>query len=67
MLQRITVMKNFGTYSNYKPSKNFPEWDGTFKKNNIIYAHNGSGKTTFSLIFQSLSSGSGEVLVKKKE
>ena len=66
MLQRITVMKNFGTYSTYKPSKNFPEWDGTFKKNNIIYAHNGSGKTTFSLIFQSLSSGSGEVLVKKK-
>src|SRR5690606_5837662 len=41
------------------------DWDGTFKKSNIIYAPNGSGKTSLSLIFESLK-GNDELLLKKK-
>ena len=31
------------------------EWDGTLRKNNIIYAPNGSGKPPSSILFDSLN------------
>lgn len=65
MLEKLTVIKNLGTFSNFKPNKSQSEWDGNFKKNNIIFAHNGSGKTTLSLIFQSLAEGNSDLVSKK--
>ena len=52
MLKKLTVIKNLGTFLNFKPQNSQTEWNGNFRKNNIIFAHNGSGKTTLSLIFQ---------------
>lgn len=50
MIKKINKIKNFGIYSNYRFSQeNTPE----FKKFNLIYGWNYSGKTTLSRIFRS--------------
>lgn len=64
MLKKIIQIKNFGTFKNYNCDGNF--WDGKLHKNNIIYAPNGSGKTSISLIFQSLMNNNNEIILKKR-
>lgn len=50
MIKKINKIKNFGIYNNYRFSnENTPE----FKKFNLIYGWNYSGKTTLSRIFRS--------------
>ncbi len=41
------------------------DWDENLKKINVIYAPNGSGKTSLAVIFQSLS-GNNDLILKKK-
>lgn len=41
------------------------DWDGVFQKTNVIYAPNGSGKTSLAVLFNSLS-GNNEIVLKKK-
>ena len=43
MLKKLIHIKNYGKFSNFNIASS--DWDGTFKKNNVIYAPNGSGKT----------------------
>lgn len=61
---QIEKIKNYGTYADYDISK--VEWDGKLNKNNVIYAPNGTGKTSLSLIFESLK-GDDSLISKKKE
>ncbi|MCY7078057.1 AAA family ATPase [Streptococcus oralis] len=60
---QIEKIKNYGTYADYDISK--VEWDGKLNKNNVIYAPNGTGKTSLSLIFESLK-GDDNLISKKK-
>ena len=62
MIRKIISIKNFGPFLNYNAGQG---WDGTLSKNNIIYAPNGSGKTSLSLIFESLR-GKEHLVHKKK-
>ena len=55
MIKKIERIENFGIFHNYKDN-NLPE----FKKYNLIYGWNASGKTTLSKLFQLLPSGSHE-------
>ena len=55
MIKKIEHIENFGIFHNYKDS-DLPE----FKKYNLIYGWNASGKTTLSKLFQLLPSGSHE-------
>lgn len=64
MLKKIIQIKNYGTFENYNCDGDF--WDGKLLKNNIIYAPNGSGKTSISLIFQSLMNNNNDTIFKKK-
>ena len=41
------------------------DWDGVFQKTNVIYAPNGSGKTSLAVLFNSLA-GNNELILKKK-
>lgn len=63
MLKKLVALKNVGKFKNLNLSSE--TWNGVFEKVNIIYAQNGSGKTTFSLILESLS-GNDTLLTKKK-
>lgn len=62
MLEKLISIQNVGKFT--KLNLRDGDWDGEFSKNNIIYAPNGSGKTTFSLILQSIK-GKSELLGKK--
>jgi len=62
LVSKIIKIANIGKIKTF----NFqtPNWNGIFKKNTIIYAPNGSGKTTISMVFQSLKDDPD--LLKKK-
>jgi wobble nucleotide-excising tRNase len=49
MISKINTLKNFGIYKNFS-------WNGldNFKKKNLIYGWNYSGKTTLSKLFQGI-------------
>lgn len=64
MITKLVEIKNFGTFQNFKGSKT--DWKGNFNKNNIIYAPNGTGKTSLSLIFQSLEKNDIDIIIKKR-
>ena len=64
MINKLIEIKNFGTFNNFKGTQT--DWHGVFNKNNIIYAPNGTGKTSLSLIFQSLEKRNSEIIIKKK-
>ena len=53
MIKYMDELKFYNRFINIKNGK--VNWDFQFKKNNIIYARNGYGKTSFSLIFDSLA------------
>ena len=48
MIQKIKKIKNFGVFDNYQISNDLPD----FKKYNLIYGWNTSGKTTLSRILR---------------
>ena len=58
MFTSIKCIDNYGTFESIR--------DIQLKKNTIIFAPNGSGKTTFSLIFQSLMENNVDIIYKKK-
>lgn len=58
MFTSIKCIDNYGTFESIR--------DIQLKKNTIIFAPNGSGKTTFSLIFQSLMENNADIIAKKR-
>lgn len=63
MFKKLIQISNYGKFKDFNISSS--DWDGTFKKNNIIYAPNGSGKTSLSLLFNSIK-GDDSVVLKKQ-
>ena len=63
MLKKLIHIKNYGKFSNFNIASS--DWDGTFKKNNVIYAPNGSGKTSLSVLLRSIK-GDASIVHKKK-
>lgn len=63
LLKKLLKIKNYSTFKDFK--LNYTDWDGSFKKVNIVYAPNGSGKTSLSLLFESLK-GNNELILKKR-
>ena len=57
MIAKIEKIKNLGIFSDYKWNSNLPE----FKRFNLIYGWNGSGKTALSQLFDSLETGKSEI------
>lgn len=64
MIDKLLTLKNIGIFNELKIDRNY--WNTEFKKNNLIYAENGQGKTTLSVIFESLSKGNAELLIGRK-
>ena len=62
MIRKIVSIKNFGTFKNFNIKNS--DWDGVFKKINVIYGGNGKGKTSFSIVLQSLNNN--DTLMTKK-
>ncbi len=63
MLKKLIQINSYGKFSDF--NINYSNWDGTFKKNNIIYAPNGSGKTSLALLFSSMK-GDNSIILKKQ-
>jgi len=53
MIKRIVKIKDCPSFIDFKPASDLPE----FKKYNLIYGWNGSGKTCFSRVFRSFEIG----------
>lgn len=62
MIKKLISIKHFGTFEDFSIKNS--DWDGTFKKVNVIYGGNGKGKTSFSIILQSLCNN--DMLMTKK-
>jgi len=62
MLEKLISVRNIGKIA--KLTLRNGDWDGVFQRSNIIYAPNGTGKTTLSMIFQSMKGDAN--LIKKK-
>ena len=52
MITKMITVKNFNKFDDLAQNKT--DWDYSFKKVNVIYAPNGSGKTSLSLMFKLL-------------
>lgn len=63
MFKKLIHIKNYGKFSNYCSSAS--DWDGSFKKINIIYAPNGSGKTSLAELFRA-TLGHSDIISKKR-
>lgn len=63
MIKKILEIKNVGKFKNPQFGKD--NWGGQFEQCNVIYADNGNGKTTLSLLFRSLMGENGLLLKKK--
>lgn len=63
MIDKIIFIKNYGKFKCFNIGVS--NWDGVFQKTNVIYAPNGSGKTSLALLFNSLR-GDNDLLLKKK-
>ncbi len=63
MLKKLIQINNYGKFSDFNIA--YSNWDGSFKKNNIIYAPNGSGKTSLSSLFNSMK-GDNDMVFKKQ-
>jgi len=57
MITKIEKIKNLGIFTDYKWYSNLPE----FKRFNLIYGWNGSGKTALSQLFASFETGKSEI------
>lgn len=56
MISKLLSIKNYNKFINLVKGQS--DWDFTFKKTNVIYAPNGSGKTSLSLMLKSLCDNS---------
>ena len=65
MLKRINSIKNIGRFYQFKP-KNRLESCANFGKFSLIYAENGTGKSTITKIFKSLSANDPTKILAKK-
>jgi wobble nucleotide-excising tRNase len=63
MFKKIEYIKGYGKFTDFSV-KNC-DWNGNFKRTTIIYAPNGSGKTSLSLMFRSIK-GNNEIISKKR-
>lgn len=63
MFLKIEKIENYGKFSNQCIGS--PNWGGALRKVNVVYAPNGSGKTSLSVMFRSLKEDPD--LVKKKK
>lgn len=63
MLKKLIQIKSYGKFRNFNIGHS--NWDGSFKNNNVIYAPNGSGKTSLALLFSSMKGDSSIVLKKQ--
>ena len=51
MINKIIEISNFAVFDSLKfTNGNSSDWDGVLQKNTVIYAPNGTGKTSLSLI-----------------
>lgn len=67
MIDKIIEISNYATFNSLKfTNGNNSDWDGVLKKNTIIYAPNGTGKTSLSLIFQSIKENNPNLVSKKQ-
>lgn len=67
MIDKLIEISNYATFNSLKfTNGNSSDWDGNLKKNTIIYAPNGTGKTSLSLIFQSIKENDSNLINKKK-
>lgn len=64
MFSKLNELSNYATFANEFQGNS---WDGHFEKNNIIFGGNGTGKTSFSLIFRSLELSDNSFITKKKQ
>lgn len=62
MFDKIECIEEIGLFKNYKA-----KGDVSLKKMNLIYGENGTGKTTLSHIFRSLTTGNSKYINIKKE
>ncbi|MEJ9227513.1 AAA family ATPase [Priestia aryabhattai] len=62
-MKKLLRIKNYSKFRDFQLHNT--DWDGTLKKINLIYAPNGSGKTSISLLFESLK-GNNDLILKKK-
>ncbi len=66
MIRKFITIKGTGKFLNFSSSNSTNQnWNGEFKKNNLIYGENGSGKTTLSFIFRSLKNDNSLLLKKR--
>lgn len=65
MLEQIELISHLGRFQYICPD-NMPN-KGKLKKINLIYAPNGSGKTSLSLIFQSIAENKPSLILKKRD
>ena len=63
MYKKLLCIKNYGRFANYSSTSS--DWDGTFQKINIIYAPNGSGKTSLAELFRS-TAGDSDIITRKQ-
>lgn len=63
MIKKIVYIKDYSKFKNFNISES--DWDGVFKNVNIVYAPNGSGKTSFSVLLRSIK-GNSDLIIKKK-
>lgn len=65
MITKLLYVKNLGKFKNC--TLQYSSWDGAFSKINVIYADNGSGKTTFTQMLKSLGkSRNDQSLLKRR-
>jgi wobble nucleotide-excising tRNase len=65
MIEKINHIKNIGRFYNVS-IQGTPDSDPSFKKFNLIYADNGTGKSTFSTILKSLWKNDPQRLIEKR-
>jgi len=65
MLQKINHVKNIGRFYNVS-IQGTADSDPSFKKFNLMYADNGTGKSTFSTILKSLWQNDPQRLIEKR-
>lgn len=63
MIKKIVSIKNYGKFKNFNTSSK--TWNGGLEHINVIYAPNGSGKTSLSVLFRSIK-GNDDIVYKKK-
>lgn len=61
--KKLIHIKNYGRFTNFVSK--LSDWDGSFQRINIVYAPNGSGKTSLAELFKS-TSGNDDVVSKKQ-